>query len=214
VTDDRDPELLLQVSAYYACRYRLYGDGAQGMDWKDEASQHLRFERLLLHLDRAGSLSVLDVGCGNGELLAFCRARGRDVRYLGIDVCEEMVAACRRRFGPDAAALASTADLARLGRTFDYVVASGTFNVKQEVDEEAWGRYVRRSIAEMFAACRIATVFNAMSTRVDYRYDHLYYLDPAAVPALADLCGTRRFRLDHSYPLYEMTVALLRPPEE
>jgi cyclopropane fatty-acyl-phospholipid synthase-like methyltransferase len=208
VSGERD--LLEQVSAYYAERYRSHGDSARGVDWKDEASQHLRFEVLARQMDWTKEPSVLDVGCGNGELLAFCRARNLPVRYLGIDVCEDMVEACRRRFGLGAAALASPADLERLGWTFDYVVASGTFNVKQDTDEAVWARYFRQSIVQMFAACRAATVFNVMSSRVDYRYAHLYYLDVGEVPTIADLCGTRRFRIDHSYPLFEMTVALLK----
>lgn len=199
-------DLLEQVSAYYAERYRLHGDSARGVDWKDEASQRLRFEVLARQVDWRGEPSVLDVGCGNGELLAFLRERGLPVRYLGIDVCEDMVAACRRRFGPDSAVLASPADLE--GTFFDYVVASGTFNVRQDADEAVWARYFRQSVVRMFAACRAATVFNVMSSRVDYRYAHLYYLDAGEVPGIADLCGTRRFRIDHGYPLFEMTVAL------
>lgn len=205
------PDLLRAVRDYYGARYRAHGDSARGMDWKDEASQRLRFEVLTRHLDLTGSPTLLDVGCGNGELLAWCRERGYDVRYLGIDVSEEMVEACRRRFGPDAAALASTADLERLGRRFDYAVASGTFNVKQDADDAVWGPYVRRSIAEMFAACDRGIAFNVMTTRVDWRLPHLYYMDPGEAPALADLCGTRRFLVDCSYPLFEMTVALWRP---
>jgi cyclopropane fatty-acyl-phospholipid synthase-like methyltransferase len=208
VSDER--ALIEQVSAYYAERYRCHGDSARGVDWKDEASQHLRFEVLARQVDWTDEPSVLDVGCGNGELLAFCRARNLPVRYLGIDVCEDMVEACRRRFGLDAAALASPADLERLGWRFDYVVASGTFNVKQDADEAVWAQYFQQSIVQMFAACRAATVFNVMSSRVDYRYAHLYYLDAGEVPAIADLCGTRRFVADHSYPLFEMTVALLK----
>jgi SAM-dependent methyltransferase len=203
--------LLERVSAYYGERYRLHGDSARGMDWKDEASQRLRFEVLARYVDWSSEPSVLDVGCGNGEFLAFCRERGLPVRYWGIDVCPEMVEACRRRFGPDAAGLASPADLAGLGWTFDYAVASGTFNVKQDADAAEWGRYFRDSVVRMFAASRIATVVNVMSARVDYRYDHLYYIDPAEAPGLADLCGTRRFVMDHGYPLFEMTVALLHP---
>jgi cyclopropane fatty-acyl-phospholipid synthase-like methyltransferase len=207
---DNDADLLRGVASYYAARYHAHGDSARGMDWKDEASQRLRFEVLARQLDLAGSPSLLDVGCGNGELLAFLRERGADVRYRGIDVCPEMVEACRRRFGPEAAEVASTAELARRSWTADYVVASGTFNVKQDVSDAVWERYLRRAVREMFAACRRAAVFNVMSARVDMRYDHLYYLDPSEVPALADLCPTRRFLLDHSYPLFEMTVALLR----
>ena len=202
--------LLDDVATYYTGRYRTFGDSARGMDWKDEASQRLRFEVLTGQLDLHRNPSLIDVGCGNGELRAFLEECNIPVRYLGIDVCPEMVAACQRRFGQEAARLASTADLAGGGWSADYVVASGTFNVKQAVDNAAWRRYVDRSIQEMYAACRVGMAFNIMSARVDRRYDHLYYLEPADAPSFADLCGTRRFFVDHSYPLFELTVTLLR----
>jgi SAM-dependent methyltransferase len=201
-------QLLDEVASYYAARYRAFGDCARGMDWKDESSQRLRFEVLTRHLDLRGEPSLIDVGCGNGELLAFLQERGIAVRYLGIDVCPDMVAACQRRFGADSAALASTSDLAARGWAADHVVASG--NVKQAITDSVWHDYMQLAVREMYEACRLATAFNVMSARVDRRYDHLYYLDAARAPELADLCRTRRFLLDHSYPLFELTVALLR----
>jgi SAM-dependent methyltransferase len=204
--------LLQQSADYYSESLRRCGDGARGMDWKDEASQHLRFAVLTRILDGLAGASVLDVGCGSGALRTFLRERGVDVQYLGIDVSAEMVAACRRRHGQNSARLATTAELLRDGERFDFVVASGTFNVKQGVDARRWGAYVRRSLAEMFGLARCAAAFNIMSSEVDYRRDHLYYLDPRQVPSLARRCGTRYFRLDHAYPLYELTVALFRQP--
>lgn len=208
---DDDPALLRQTADYYARRLRERGTGARGMDWRDEASQYLRFERLVLHLNLAAGASLLDVGCGSGELFEFCRRQGLEVDYLGIDVSAEMVEACNRRFGPGAASRASLAELVREGRSFDYVVASGTFNVRQETPEDEWRRFLERSVVEMYFLARRALAFNAMSTRVDYRYDHLYYARADEMAALADLCGTRDFVVDHAYPLFEMTTTLLRP---
>jgi cyclopropane fatty-acyl-phospholipid synthase-like methyltransferase len=204
---------LAGVVAYYEERHRRFGDTARGVDWRDEASQRLRFEILLAGLDLSPGSTLLDVGCGYGKLLTYCRERGHDVDYLGIDVSESMVQACRRRHGAAAALVGSTRDIARLG-TFDHVVASGTFNVRGEASAAAWGRYLRGAVVHMYLGCRQAVAFNAMTTEVDHRYSHLFYLDPAAVPGLVSRCGTRSFRLDHSYPLRELTVTLLRPRGE
>lgn len=207
--DDEFDDLLRQTASYYTVKLRAEGPGARGMDWRDAASQYLRFERLTLALERTPQASLLDVGCGSGELLAYCRRDGWSPAYLGIDVSEEMVAACNRRFGEGTARHATLAEIAREGRRFDHVVASGTFNVRQRTPEEEWRRYFHRSVVTMFELADRAAVFNVMSSRVDRRYEHLYYADLPEISELADRCGTRRFLIDHAYPLFEMTVTLL-----
>jgi SAM-dependent methyltransferase len=200
--------LLHATAAYYRERYLRFGDTALGMDWKDTDSQQLRFERLLQFVDSGRPASILDVGCGNGELLAFARSRGIAVRYLGIDICAEMVAACRRRHGEDSALLAGTHDLDRLAGSFDYVVASGVFNVKQDAAVEVWEEYLFAALSAMFARCRVGVVFNVLTTRAEIRRPHLYYLVPATVEVLARHCGARDHAVDQSYPLFELTAAL------
>ncbi len=202
--------LLAEAARYYAERFRLHGDSARGMDWRDAASQRLRFARLLACIEPGRRVSVLDVGCGNGELLAYCRERGLAIDYRGVDICTEMVAACERRFGVGVAALGGTEDLERQGWQADYVLTSGIFNVRQQTPEATWRSYVQRAIAQLFAACRVAAVFNVLTTLADYRRDDLFYLDPRSIPDLAAACGTRFFGVDASYPLHEMTVSLWR----
>jgi SAM-dependent methyltransferase len=163
--------------AYYRDKLAEHGPGARGMDWKDETSQRLRFEVISRYIDFTRNPSILDVGCGAGAFLDFCRELGRKVNYLGIDVCPEMVAACRNRHG----------------------------------DASARPEYFHENIGAMFRVCRIATIVNMMTCFVDYRYDRLYYATPDEVGKLAiDDLKTRRFLIDHNYPLYEMTAVFYR----
>lgn len=210
--DDPHQELVASSRDYYRDKLAAHGPTARGMDWKDEASQGLRFEVIARHIDWSRSPSLLDVGCGAGEFLAYCEEQGYALDYHGLDVCDEMVAAANARFGRE---VASTGDLrgrADLGE-FDYVIASGTFNVKQDASEEEWRAYLEDSLRAMFAACRVGIVFNAMTAFVDYRYDHLYYTTLAELGELAVSALSRRFVIDHSYPLWELTCAVLRDPE-
>lgn len=213
-SDSEFDGLLRRAADYYTEKIHQEGAGARGMDWRDTASQYLRFERLLKHLEVGAGISLLDVGCGSGELFAYCRERGWEPDYLGIDVSESMVAATRRRFGDKRALLASSADMVREGRGFDFVVASGTFNVRQDTPEEEWRRFVFHSVEEMYSLARRAVALNIMSSRVDYRYDHLFYTDPNYLADIADRCGTRDFVIDHGYPLFEMTLTLYKPAKD
>ena len=58
------------------------------------------FERILPHLRPAAN--VLDVGCGNGRLLAFLIERGWRGRYLGLDSSAGLLAEAEQHAEPDA----------------------------------------------------------------------------------------------------------------
>ena len=208
--ESRQPALLREIADYYRAKYLVHGDSARGMDWRDESSQRLRFEVLFRAMGEPLEGSLIDIGCGNGELLAFLRGRGSNVRYQGLDVCREMVRACRRRFGDRAASVGSTDDLERRALAADWLVASGTFNVRQGIAERAWRDHFRKSVKEMFRACRSGVVFNVMSVAAEIRYERLYYVDAADIPELAAHCGADDWHIEHGYPLFEMTVSLLR----
>jgi SAM-dependent methyltransferase len=205
-----DDPLRAQAAAYYRTKLEEHGPGPRGMDWKDADSQGLRFDVIARRIEWSGTPSVLDVGCGDGELLAHLRRLGRAVEYHGVDIVPEMVERCDARFGRGTAEVATVEEVVASGRRFDWVVASGTFNVKSDVDEATWRAHVHGSIRAMFAACRRGVVFNIMSAFVERRYDRLYYATPDELAGLAVAHLSRRFVIDHSYPLFELTMAVLR----
>jgi len=197
---------------YYRRHLAEHGPGPKGMDWRDEETQFLRFEVICRYLDLSDHPSVLDVGCGSGEFYAYVQDRGDSIDYTGADLCPEMVTACQARFGEQSARLLDAADLPSLGDRFDYVIASGTFNAKLDADESSWREDVHSCLCGMFQACRIAIVVNFMTSFVDYRYDRLYYPTAQELTTLAVEHMSRQYVIDHSYPLYEQTLAVFRKP--
>ncbi len=198
---------------YYREKLAAHGPGAQGMDWKDQETQYLRFEVINRYIDFSKNPTVLDVGCGSGEFLTYCQNHKLSLRYQGIDVCPDMVAACRSRHGTASAREKTVDDLINQEEKFDYVIASGTFNAKMEIEEEQWREYFHNSMKIMFRLSRIAAVVNMMACYVEYRYDRLYYASPNEIAEFAVENLSRNFIIDHSYPLYEMTAVFLRSQE-
>ncbi|MBI1371826.1 MAG: methyltransferase domain-containing protein [Phycisphaera sp.] len=195
---------------YYRGKLREHGPGPRGMDWKDEDSQNLRFDVISRYIDFSRCPSVIDVGCGSGEFLNYCHRHNQTLDYLGIDVCPEMIDAFHARFPDESARLETVEQCASTGQSFDYAIASGTFNAKLDVDEHRWREYFHASIDAMFRLCRVAAIVNMMTSFVDYRYDRLYYPTPDEVCSLTVGRLSRNFTLDHSYPLYEMTLVIFR----
>ncbi len=198
------------VEDYFRSKLLENGSTARGVDWKDEASQQLRFEVINRYIDFSLHPSILDVGCGTGEYLNYTQQLGHSIDYHGIDIVEEMVECTNARFGEGTA---SRMDISAIpnGRPYDYVIASGTFNAKLNCHSAPWRDYFFQSLSHMYQHCTRSVIFNCMSPRVDFRYRRLFYPDASDLVNFIVTSLSRDFIMDHSYPLYEMTVCVNHP---
>lgn len=201
-----------RVATYYTQKLLEHGETAQGVDWKSEASQRLRFDQLLrVQID--GSASILDFGCGFGALLDYLRALDRHPPYVGFDVSALMVERARSRHA--GASLASFTTDADSLQPADYVMASGIFNVKLETPAPKWQEYVTSTLKRIDTLARRGFAFNALSLYSDpeKRRADLHYADPLV---LFDYCKRHfspRVTLLHDYPLWEFTILVRREEE-
>jgi SAM-dependent methyltransferase len=211
VVDDPSSAFRRDIERYYRDTLQRHGDCAKGVDWKDDASRLLRLNRILDLFPEGPIASVLDVGCGTGALVEPLRARYRaETRYFGIDFVHEMVDAARVKHPRETFLVGG---LEAVPERCDVVCASGVFNVRQNADEAAWAKFVFNSVEQMFGHCERACIFNILTSVVDWRIDRLYYSDVAEMWAWCVPRLTRHARLDHSYPLFEYTLALYRQPQ-
>ncbi len=201
-------EVLGKVRAYYAARLREHGETARGVDWNSEASQALRFSKLLEVCRGETEFSLLDYGCGYGALLDHLPLGSPSCRYSGYDVAPEMVEAARRRHGAKASFTATAEDL----RIHDFVVGSGIFNVKLDTPTQTWHDYVVQTLDRLNALARRGFAFNLLSLYSDpaRRSDRLYYGDPREFFDRCKRHYSPRVALLHDYPLYEFTIIVRR----
>jgi SAM-dependent methyltransferase len=179
------------VVAFYERTLDRHGPGsARGVRWPSDELQRRLFEGLMAAGGPWPGASVADVGCGVGDLYAHLQEQGLEVKYWGCDLAPAMVAAARRKH-PQARARFVVRDILERGlpRRFDFVVASGTFNIRVE-DHEA---HVRRLVTAMYEGCRRAVVFNVLVPRppgdLEGEYlEHLGYYYLADLPALEAFC--------------------------
>ena len=91
------------------------------------------YRRLLGHyynlLIPAGA-SVLEIGCGSGELLSHLNAQ----RVAGVDLSEKQIAAARARL-PEATFHVQAGETLELGGQFDYIIISDTLNLAADVQQ-------------------------------------------------------------------------------
>lgn len=198
------------VVAHYESKLREYGPTAQGMDWKDEASQRLRFA-LLCGICELNGKSIHEIGAGAGHLLDFLRDRKITADYSGSDLSPAMVSQASRRHPDiqfDQRDILLDADLP----TYDVVVCSGLFHVMLDNDEDSWWSFVCDVACRMYGMCRVGIAFNMITDHVDFRAQNLYYSNPGR---MLDFCRSELSRyvvIRHDYTLFEYTTYVYRNP--
>lgn len=191
---------------FYAEAFRQYGPSVQSLGWSGGETQLLRF-RKLTEVGPMDGASLLDVGCGLGDLNAWLKEQGSRTHYTGIDSNPDFVRITSSKF-PDATVHLGEFldDLGEAGLDtgrFDYVVASGIFTFRTVQPAE----YLAAAVQKMFRLARIGVAFNVLSTWGDFHRDTDFEAEPADVLSICRRF-TRWIVLRHDYHPRDFTVYL------
>jgi SAM-dependent methyltransferase len=196
--------------------WNLHDEGdALTVGWGSEESQSQRFAYLLGVGEFGGApgfagKSVLDVGCGLGDLLDFTvealPEEERPKEYVGIDLMERTVQTARERH-PDVEFIhGDVTEHEWKKRQFDYVVASGIFSLAFD----GWNTHVRRVVEKMFDLCRVGVAVNFLSSYHPKRAKESEYANPATTLDLLMRRISRKAVLRHDYRTNDFTIYLYR----
>lgn len=200
------------IERYYSAKIAEHGPVARGVDWKDEASQTLRFDKLSAAFTPDSTADVADWGCGYGAYCGYLSGRFPRMGYTGIDISAEMVEAARASLGETERRRFLQAD--RPDRPHDWCVASGIFNVRLERDDASWLGVIHDIIDLMDAHSTKGFAFNALTSYsdADKQRDYLYYASPEDLFARCKSRYSRFVTLLHDYDLYEFTIIVRKSP--
>jgi SAM-dependent methyltransferase len=197
--------LLDAVRRYYSEKIVEHGPSARGVDWRDEASQELRFQQLLQVCDLSAPFTINDYGCGYGALATYLEELGVEHRYTGFDISAEQLAQARALVDSNRARFVERED--ELGRA-DYTVASGIFNVRLDAPVEAWAAQAYETLARLDDLSARGFSFNMLTSYSDRELmrDDLWYADPREVFDHCKRTFSRWVALLHDYGLWEFTI--------
>lgn len=106
--------------------------------WSRE-SQAARFAKIVAELDPSGPATLLDYGCGTGQLLDALPA-DRSLKYVGFDWSMGMLNRARDAHQRYPFGAAQWTTMLRDGATWEYVVCCGTFNLADNWSKaQTWG---------------------------------------------------------------------------
>lgn len=132
------------IELYYRRLASKFGADPRADGYSNEICREARYKTYLRHFDLGGK-SVLDVGCGTGQLIHFiCKKLGRSSypkRYVGIDIIPDKIDAARKLFDSSGAEKKCninrtavefvTGDIESMTERFDISIACSIFDVKQ-----------------------------------------------------------------------------------
>ena len=202
---ERDDITARQLEKYNAAAEK-HGVSSKSVLWDDPQTQYLRFYEIAKHLDLNGTRkTLLDVGCGNGELYKFLNFLGFRGDYVGYDINEMLLTQARSRFSN---ITVECVDIISedVQKCFDYVVLSGLFNVNVGQTPD----WIYAFLKKMYALSVEVMVFNMISTHVTYRDQGMFYMNPAEMLSFCIENLSKRTTLVHHNLPFNYTVAVFK----
>ena len=153
-----------QINRTYRNRLANRGKTAQGVFWRSQTSQIARFDALLSlthQLAPQKPVTIADIGCGYGALLAFINntpAYAHTI-YHGVDINQAMIAACHQTFHAEKARFTIGNVPPKL---VDFCVFSGTFNLTHSNDPDLWMDYIFACLDRCMERARYGLVLNLL----------------------------------------------------
>ena len=154
-------------------------------------------------------LNIADFGCGYGRLWSFL---AKDTTfncssYVGYDICPNMIKTCESTIiDPRAKFIQSP----QVTETIDYIVASGTYNLKGNTDSADWWFYVTNSIQQVWSKTNKALSFNMLGSKQDQFFNGLYYVNPEKVYNFCVNRLSKNIEISNDYPLPDITFTIRR----
>ena len=151
---------------FFAALFKKHGFSVHSLHWNSEGTQNKRFVELLkifILCDTAGTVSVLDFGCGLGHLYKFLEDYGiissLKIDYTGADINERLIKEAKEKFP---GARFRVKDEAIYAEKFGFVFCSGVFNLKfsEEFDIE---KYYIGELLGLYAISRYGIAVNFQS---------------------------------------------------
>lgn len=187
----------------YDQAFEKYGPGPKALLWWDYRSMAIRFRALVKEVP-VSDKTILDAGCGMGDLLPYLYAKAPHFRYLGIDKSEKFIDVAKVRYEGQRFKVGDP--FSRAEGMFDVVLSSGVMN--GNVDN--WLAKRKKMIKVLWEQTGEVLAFNMAGGLKPIKNDSLIAYADAQV--IFDYCRTisRRVVLKTDYLEKDFTIVMFK----
>jgi len=207
--------------AYFEGLLAQHGANYLALDWNSTESQRLRFKilkELLVYGKKAAGVSLLDVGCGLGDLYGWLKADGtlhrNKISYTGFDISPRLIEAARKKY-PDGKFEVRDILEDRFAPKFDYIFCSGIFNIRTTERNDHLD-FVKEMLFRMYDLASYGVGVNFLSegglplaSREELAAGRYFYFNPEELLNYSRFIATR-YILRHDYHPGDFTLYLLK----
>lgn len=186
---------------YFEARFARYGENVKSL-WGSKDSQFERFE-VLTQIGNLEGKSILDVGCGFGDLYDFLVNHKKICiyNYIGIDAVPKFAGIAKERY-PGATFVVTDILDSNLRYQVDYALASGIFFLP----DSCWENRMIQICLKMFALSKCGIAVNYLSKFSPNKDDLSFYADPSRVTKLMMERLYHKIVLRHDYRANDFTI--------
>jgi SAM-dependent methyltransferase len=202
---------LRRLSDHYSATYKKHGCNSNGADWGDEAKHVLRLRSMLtaVGLELLQNGSVLDVGCGYGQLYSELQdlVPNTLINYTGLDPCKDVIRHAQSVAGKNSQFICGDIQSFDCRQFYDTVFCCGVFTKKVSLsDSEMY--YLMELFFLLARSARASHIcFNTMSAFCNLHAIDLFYPDIGKISAMISRIygyGITDFCLTNSHLKYEL----------
>ena len=182
------------------------GYSYKSLGWGKGGRQNLRFS--ILTKDIKKNSSVLDLGCGFGDLLKFLKEEiDFEGQYTGVDLVEGMLKIGKENHKNANFINSDVSNGLPEIPKHDFVIASGLMNLKLNSSNNK--EYIEHILKIMFEKSKVSLACDFMTTKVDFQNEIAWHTDPSWVINIASSL-TKRWLLRNDYMPYEFSLILYK----
>ena len=187
----------------YTQRFSKFGRTPKTLGW-DKGKQDIRFDILTSQYSFKNK-SILDVGCGFGDLLTTLKKKASNFLYTGIDLVDVLINEARDIHTGYSFIVGDFINY-EFDTIFDYCIASGVFNYKLKQGNY---EFIFNAMEKAWSICSDGFAFDFLSDKVDYPLEHTFHSSPSKILDFAYMFS-RNVILRNDYMPFEFSLFVFK----